>query len=234
MQARMGSIRLPGKMMMKIKDKPMVFYPGEQLRHSKMIDKIVIASSVEPVNDEMCDYLKSIGVDVVRGPENDVLKRFVQTAEQHDCDFIVRITGDEPLIDPFLTDKVIQSHLESGADYTSTKNYIGGECLRTVPKGLDSEVFSKESLLKIEQLSKTEYEREHVTPYFYFNPDEFRVNVYKYEPSTKGNPILTVDNKEDFDFVKEIIEELYDKDRPITIDMILNFVKNKNKPGGNK
>ena len=151
-QARMGSTRLPGKMMKKINGKPMVFYLPEQLKYSKLIDQVVIATSVQPENDEMYEYLKSIGVEVFRGPEDDVLKRFVMVAEKYKPDIIVRITGDEPLIDPFLVDKVIQEHIDSGADYTSTKEYKKGEYIRTVPMGLDSEVFSTQGLMKIDKM----------------------------------------------------------------------------------
>lgn len=231
-QARMGSTRLPGKMMKKMGGKPMVFYLSEQLKHSKLIDQVVIATSVQPENDEMYEYLKSSGVEVLRGPEDDVLKRFVMVAEKYKPDIIVRITGDEPLIDPFLVDKVIQEHIDSGADYTSTKEYKDGEYIRTIPKGLDSEVFSTEGLLKIDKIAKTEFDRVDVTPCFYMHPSEFKVHVYKNKPDYKGKPVITVDNAEDFEFVKEIIEALYSEEKPITGGMVLDFIgkKKKNNP----
>lgn len=224
-QARMGSTRLPGKMMMRINGKPMVFYIPEQLKYSKLIDEVIIATSVQPENDEMYNYLKSSGVEVFRGPEDDVLKRFVLVVEKYKPDIIVRITGDEPLIDPFLVDKVIKEHLKSGADYTSTKEYKDGKYIRTVPMGLDSEVFSAKGLLRIDKIAKTEFDREHVTPYFYMHPKEFKVHVYKNKPDYKGEPVLTVDNQEDFDFVKGIIEHLYTPKKPITLKQVVAFIK---------
>ena len=228
-QARMGSTRLPGKMMKQINGKPMVFYLPEQLKYSKLIDQVVIATSIQPENDEMFEYLKSSGVEVFRGPEDDVLKRFVMVAEKYKPDIIVRITGDEPLIDPCLVDKVIQEHIDSGADYTSTKEYKDGEYIRTVPMGLDSEVFSTQGLLKVDKIGTTDFDREHVTPYFYMHPNEFKVHVYKNKPDYKGKPVITVDNAEDFEFVKEVIETLYSEDKPITMNMVLDFVKKKSK-----
>jgi spore coat polysaccharide biosynthesis protein SpsF len=223
-QARMGSVRLPGKMMKEILGKPMLFYVLNQLKFCKQINQVVLATSTLPDNDAMCDYAKKLGYEVFRGSEDDVLDRTLQAAKKFRADIIVRVTGDEPLIDPKITDEVIKDHLKSGADYTSTK------IRRIMAQGMDSEVFATDVLEEVAEIATSDYDREHVTPYIYNHLNDFHINAY--EPSNKKRiypedqrPILTVDDQKDFDFVTIIIKQLYKEGKPILLDDIIAFLK---------
>ena len=156
-QSRMGSVRLPGKMLMPILEKPMIFYLFSQLKHCRELDSFILATSTNAENDPLADFASSQGVPVFRGSEDDVLSRFLEASRAYGADLIVRVTGDEPLIDPFIVDEAVRQHLALGADYTSTK------IDRTIPQGLDVEIFSFAVLEKIAQLSDTPYEKEHET-----------------------------------------------------------------------
>jgi spore coat polysaccharide biosynthesis protein SpsF len=184
-----------------------------------------------PDNDVLCDYVSSLGIDVFRGPEDDVLGRFALLSAKHKPDIIVRITGDEPMIEPFIVDDVIKEHIKRKADYTSTKEYKDGTFIRPIPKGLDCEVFSNEVLKKIDAIAKTSYEREHVTPYIYTHPSEFSIYYYKPKKAFKEKPVMTIDSPEDFVFVKKIIEGIYIPGKPMKRGSILRFIsKNKMAP----
>jgi len=217
----MGSTRLKGKVMKPIKGKPVIFYLLSQLKKSKLIDKIVVATSTKKENDVLVKFVKSLGFDVFRGSENDVLKRFYDCAKRYKAEIIVRITGDEPLIDPFIVDRVIRDHLSKKADYTSTK------LKRTIPQGLDVEVFSINTLKVIYKLSKTKYEREHVTPFIYNNPNKFKINSFQTKKRYSPDLILTLDTLKDFKFIKRIIEKLYKERKIIKMEEIIKFVLKK-------
>ena len=221
LQARMGSSRLPGKAMKPILGRPMIYYCFHQLSFSKEIDKVVLATSTLPENDVLAEYAGSLGYDVFRGSEDDVLGRYLLCAKEHQADIIVRITGDEPLIDPFITDEVIQFHKKSGADYTSTK------ISRTLPQGIDSEVFSMDVLAAASQEAMSEYEREHVTPFIYANPGRFRIVGYESREFRNPDLVLTVDEKIDFERVERIIAALFREGFPITVKEVLEYMEKK-------
>ncbi|MBN2459182.1 glycosyltransferase family protein [Candidatus Woesearchaeota archaeon] len=222
-QARMGSKRLLGKMMMEIKGKPLVFYLLHQLKFSKQIEKVVLATSTLAENDSLAEYARRMGIEVFRGSEDDVLGRYLEAARKFKADIIVRITGDEPLIDPQITDDVIKDHLKKKADYTSTK------LERIMSKGVDSEVFSIEVLEKVGRLAKSDYDREHVTPYIYNHPELFKINAYKPSNPKKiypleQRPVVTVDDANDFNLVKGIIEELFNEKKPILLGDVIKLI----------
>jgi len=222
-QARMGSKRLLGKSMKAILGKPMIYYCFYQLKFSKLIDEMMLATSTLPDNDEMAKYVSSMGIEAFRGSEDDVLARFVEATKKcADDDIIVRITGDEPLIEPFIVDAVIKDHLKKKADYTSTK------LVRTIPQGMDLEIFPKKVLLKIASLANTEFDKEHVTPYIYNHPNDFIINAYQSKKSFAIKPVLTVDVLEEFELIRKIIEGVYQEGKPMKAAQILKFIK-KNK-----
>jgi spore coat polysaccharide biosynthesis protein SpsF len=222
-QARMNSKRLPGKSMKEILGKPMIYYTFYQLKFSKLIDEMMLATSTQPENDEMARFVSTMGVKVFRGSEDDVLGRFVEATKGYgdDC-VIVRITGDEPLIDPAIVDAVIKDHLKKQADYTSTK------IIRTIPQGMDLEVFPKKVLLKTAELANADFDKEHITPYIYNHPNDFKIYAYQSKKEFSIKPVLTVDVIEEFELIRKIIEGIYKEGKPMKSSQILNFIK-KNK-----
>lgn len=158
-QARMGSTRLPNKVMIKIGGEPMIGLLLGRLSRSRKISQIIVATSIDPRNQPLVDYVTKIGYSCVQGSEDDVLERYLQAAESAQADVIVRITGDCPLIDPALIDEAVRCYVNSDVDYFSNVNPA------TYPDGLDTEVFSMTALRRAAAESRDSFDREHVTSY---------------------------------------------------------------------
>ena len=203
-QARMGSSRLPGKVLMDISGESMLSRVVNRSKQAKLLNQIVVATSDKPADDAVVLEADRLGVAFFRGSENDVLDRYYKTAQSFSAEVVVRVTSDCPLIDPSIIDKVINAFLNSTADYAS--NGI----VRTYPRGLDVEAFTMSALTKDWQQANKPYERIHVTPYLYKNPNLFEVlsvtNSHDY-----SNYRWTVDTPEDLECVRRIYERLDDK-----------------------
>uniref|UniRef100_Q47GN1 Aminotransferase n=1 Tax=Dechloromonas aromatica (strain RCB) TaxID=159087 RepID=Q47GN1_DECAR len=158
-QARMGSTRLPNKVMKEISEQPMIGLLLKRLSRSSEITRVVVATSVDPRNQPLVSYVTSLGYDCAQGSENDVLERYLQAATQAKADVVVRITGDCPLVDPELVDEVIRRYFASNVDYFSNISPP------TYPDGLDIEVFSMSALSRAAAETDDPVDREHVTPY---------------------------------------------------------------------
>jgi glutamate-1-semialdehyde 2,1-aminomutase len=197
-QARMGSTRLPGKVMKHIVGAPMIELLLKRLARSTELDLIVVATSVDPRNEQLINHSAKLGFACVQGSENDVLERYIQAAELHQADIIVRITGDCPLVDPELVDECIRRFRDSKADYLSNINPP------TYPDGLDVEVFRLSALRESRRNTKKLYDREHVTPYLRESGQFHVVNISHEKDLSKLR--WTVDDPEDFEVVKNIFE----------------------------
>lgn len=198
-QARMASTRLPGKVLMDVKGKPMLFRVIERIRHSKLNQKIIIATSTNKEDDAVYQFALKEKIDVFRGSQTDVLNRYYEAALTFNVDIIVRITADCPLIDPFVVDKVIHAFLTNNKTIVTNAGIDNN--MRTYPRGLDVEVFSFNSLLKANNNANENYQREHVTPYFYKNVNEVMVVLNDVDLS---NNRWTVDTPEDLDFIRQL------------------------------
>ena len=198
-QARMGSTRFPNKTMKLVSAGiPMIEAVLLRLSQSKKVDQVILATSTELNNQPLVDYVDKLGYDVFQGSERNVLDRYYQAALQYNPDAVVRITGDCPLIDPNIVDAAVRMYEENDVDYVSNTNPP------TYPDGLDVEVFSF-SALKIAWIeAKTEYDREHVTP-FIRNVEKFKTeNMINSEDCSDER--WTVDEKEDYKVVKSIFK----------------------------
>lgn len=202
-QARMSSTRLPGKVLKDVLGKPMILRQLERIERSKLIDRVIVATSEESSDDILAETLTSAGVEVFRGSLDDVLSRFQALRKKYNPEHIVRLTADCPLTDPEVIDGIIAQHRESGADYTS--NVIA----RTFPRGLDAEVFTVAALDRLSELDLSEPEHEHVTLGFYKRPDEFSLTNFAQHPENFSHLRWTVDNPEDYEFTKWVYERLY-------------------------
>jgi len=217
-QARMGSTRLPGKVMKEIVGFPMLWHVVNRLKHSILLDRIVVATTINSKDDIIEDFCKKNNIELFRGNEDDVLDRYYMSAKHFEADIIVRITSDCPLIDPYIVDLVIRKHMNCNVDYTSNT------LKRTYPLGLDTEVFNFSSLEKAYYEAKENYQREHVTVYFYENPNLFKLqNV---ENSINLSYLRwTVDEERDFQFVSEIYNRLYREDKIFLMEDIIEVLK---------
>lgn len=204
LQARMSSSRLPGKVMAPLLGEPMIGRQVERLRRAKRIDKLMVATSVDPSDDSLAAYCESLGLSVFRGPLDDVLERYRAALAMHpDANAVVRLTADCPLTDPALVDQVIEHHHAAGADYTS--NTLG---TRTYPHGLDTEVIRPDALFDAAARASDPYEREHVTPYIYRRSETYRLaGVARHE--SRATLRWTVDFPQDLAFVREVYAKLY-------------------------
>ncbi|MGQ0666819.1 MAG: aminotransferase class III-fold pyridoxal phosphate-dependent enzyme [Nitrospiraceae bacterium] len=195
-QARMGSTRLPNKVMCPINGVPMIELLLRRLARARRIDRIILATSDDPRNQPLADHVRGLGYEVFQGSENDVLDRFYRAAKPHQAEVVVRITGDCPLIDPDLVDQVIAAHEEQGVDYLSNT------WPPTYPDGLDTEVFSFRALEQAARQATRPAEREHVTP-FIRESGRFKAgNVANAEDYSMER--WTVDEAADFEVVAAV------------------------------
>ena len=197
-QARMGSTRLPGKVLKPIVIKPMIELLLTRLSQSKELDQIVVATSMDPKNDQLQMVVESLGFRCIKGSENDVLSRYYTIAKSVSADVIVRITGDCPLVDPVLVDKCIREFKKIEVDYLSNTNPA------TYPDGLDVEVMSFASLEKANNETNSEFDREHVTPFIRNNNILSKSSISHTQDLSSLR--WTVDEPEDLIVVTNIFE----------------------------
>lgn len=202
-QARMGSTRLPGKVLHQIGERSMLGQIVNRVRQAHCIDEVVIATTTNAADEAVVTEAHSLRVPVYRGNEEDVLERFVQAAREMLAHTIVRITADCPLIDPAVVDLAIATFR---AVYP-TADYVSNTLQRTYPRGLDVEVFTKDGLEQAAKEANTPHQREHVTPFFYENPHRFRLQPITNDLDCSAYR-WTVDTREDLDFVREIYRRL--------------------------
>jgi len=203
-QARMGSSRLPAKVLQEIAGQPMLWHVVRRAEKSKQINKVVVATSVDVADDAIARFCERESIACFRGSEADVLDRFYKAAKDFRSETVVRITADCPLIDGEVIDKVIEKFQAEGADYASNT------LIYTYPDGLDTEVFTFDALEDAWQNATKLTEREHVTPYIRLNEKFKTVNVGAED--TRGKALRwTVDESADLRFIREIYAGLADK-----------------------
>ena len=203
-QARMTSTRLPGKVLLDVMDRSMLSYQLERVSRVTAIDRIVIATTTNATDDPVAHFAETGGFGLYRGSENDVLGRFQAAAEAHVADTVVRLTADCPLADPEVIDLLIRRYREAAPACDYATNGIP----RSYPAGLDAEIFSR-SVLEIAAREATDpYDREHVTPFLYRNPQRFRLLSVVHEPDLSEER-WTLDEPGDFALIRRIIEALY-------------------------
>lgn len=199
-QARLGSTRLPKKVLKKIKEKVVLDYVIERLGLCNSINDIVLATTTNGKDDVIERYAINRRIHYFRGSEEDVLSRYYEAAREYKADVIVRITSDCPLIDPEIVDEIIKKHIENKADYTS--NIIK----RTYPRGVDTEVFNFNVLAETYNNADENYHREHVTPYIRERPEKFKLqSIEAIEEIKRPDIRITLDTREDFELIKKIL-----------------------------
>jgi len=216
-QARLNSSRLNKKILLKIENKNLLEHLFSQLSHSTQIDKKIIATTINKIDDEIENFAKLQNITFFRGNPLDVLDRYYRCAKFFNLETIVRISGDAPLIDPSIVDKTIEYYKKNNFDYVS--NFFN----RSYPIGTEIEIFSFKTLEKCWMNAKKSSEKEHVTPFIYNNPELFKIGHIEYKKNI-SHLHWTVDQIEDFKFVELIFKKI--KKRPILMDDILELLEN--------
>lgn len=202
-QARMGSSRLPGKVLLDLAGEPMLVRVFERTRLAKSPDEVIVATTDQSSDDPIVDLCKDRGYPFYRGSQYDVLDRFYQAAKFYQSTVIIRITADCPLIDPDVIDLTVQRFLETGVDFAA--NRLPPPWSRSYPIGLDVEVCSMDALARAWREADMPYQREHVMPYLYEQEGLFRVLTVDHEPDY-GSMRWTVDTQEDLALVRKVFE----------------------------
>lgn len=203
-QARMTSSRLPGKVLIDIAGFPMLSHVVRRVSSAKMVDQTVIATTEDSADNPIADFCHSNGFSIFRGHPFDVLDRYYQAALKFEADIIVRITADCPLMDPALIDSLLQSFLDAEVDFAA--NRLPPPWKRSYPIGLDIECVRFDALKKAWQEAESQFEREHVMPYFYDQPGRFKILLTQNEPDY-GEKRWTVDTPKDLELVTKIFEK---------------------------
>lgn len=220
-QARIGSTRLPAKILKKIEGKEMLFHVVERLLQCSLIDKIIVATTLSEKDSVVVDFVEGLGnlkVGCFRGSEEDVLDRYYNAAKENNAEVVVRITSDRPLIDPSVVDRVIQVFLdEPGCDYASSTIVK-----KTYPLGMEAEVLSFSALEFMWKNCHAKKEREHVTWHIVHNAEDFKTVPVFFDHDYSMHR-WTVDEEDDLKLIREIYSRLYHKKQFFGMQDVLNL-----------
>jgi spore coat polysaccharide biosynthesis protein SpsF len=220
MQARMGSERLPGKVLKPVAGKPLLQYELTRLSRCQFVGETVVATTTNPADDAIVEFCRQHGVLWFRGSEEDVLSRYYEAAVWRSADVVVRVTADCPLIDPALVDDTVKFYLTHRTEY----DYVSNVLKRTYPRGMDCEVFSFSALKQAFDEAKDRKEREHVTPFIYGRPERFKLGGVA-GAEDQSCLRLTVDTSEDFDLIEKVITALYPAKHDFSLADIVSLLK---------
>lgn len=202
-QARMGSSRLPGKSLVDISGQPLLKHIVDRAKAAKTVSLVMVATTVDPSDDQIEDACKSWNVPVYRGSGEDVLDRYYEAAKSCSAEVVVRITADDPFKDPEVIDLIVSSLLEKPA-----ADYASNTMEPTYPEGLDVEAMTFKALERAWSEAKLGSEREHVTPYIWKHPDCFTLVSVK-QDQDESKMRWTLDYPEDLEFARAVYQELY-------------------------
>ena len=217
-QARTSASRLPGKVLLDIGGEPILVRVHERTRRAQTLDDILVATTDQPPDDDIQDLCMQRGYACFRGSNFDVLDRYYRAAEAYQADFIVRITADCPVIDPLVVDKTVLALFGASSPdnlaaprFDFAANRLPPPWKRTYPIGLDTEVCSFENLKLAWREAKQTHQREHVMPFFYEQPDRFRICHVTHQPDY-GALRWTVDTPQDLELLRTIYDRFSGRD----------------------
>jgi spore coat polysaccharide biosynthesis protein SpsF len=208
-QARMGSSRMPGKILMDIAGLPMLTRVVERTRYASTIDEVVVATTIDEEDNAVVKFCQDRGYAYIRGDNDDVLSRYMKAAQAFNADIIVRITADCPLMDPDVIDRTVKVFLSAYPEAQFGTNRGLNQIKRTYPIGMDVEVMTFDALETAFREAKEPYQREHVTPFLYETVGRFEKTSIDAN-GEYGDQRWAVDTPEDLTFVREIYARLDD------------------------
>jgi spore coat polysaccharide biosynthesis protein SpsF len=217
LQARMSSSRLPGKVLLPINGEPMIYWQIQRILSSRLPLSLIVATSSDPSDDILVDFLLAKNISVHRGSLDDVLSRFSEIANSHQYDAIVRITGDCPLVMPELMDKMLITF------YGIDVDYLSNTLTPTYPDGLDLEIFRNGVIERLNVLQLSEKDKEHVTLGVYTRPEDFSLRNYANDFDLSDQR-WTVDYFEDFEFVKKVFSHFKGRESLFGFQEVLDYL----------
>ena len=218
--ARTGSSRLPNKVLLDISGKTALERMIERVKNAKTLDRIIIATSTNKIDDSIEKLCKQINIECVRGSENDLLSRYQLVVEKVKPDIIVKMGADSILIDPLMIDKVVSTFLTNKYDYVS--NY---GIPKTYPEGCTADVYTSKTLQEAYLEAKKPSEREHISPFMWNNPHRYALYRVDYEKDLSSYR-LSLDYEEDYIVIKSIFEALYPKNPCFTLEDMISWLDN--------
>lgn len=220
-QARVGSTRLPGKVLMDLNGRPMLAQVIARLQQCRHIDRIVVATTEHPADNAVEAATRDAGADAFRGPEHDVLARYLGAARASACDIVVRVTADCPLIDPATVDLVV----DTLCNEVASADYASNVIRRTYPRGLDVEAFFHDTLERVARRATSADAREHVTYYLLReHPDLFSLRPVA-DAENNSDLRWTVDERDDLELVRRLYDDLELATRPVPYRDVLAYVR---------
>jgi spore coat polysaccharide biosynthesis protein SpsF len=219
-QARCTSQRLPGKVMVRLGNDPVIVHVLRAIRGASRVHEVVLATTTNAADDILVEVAGKVGVRVFRGDEHDVLGRFVGAMDGSSAEVILRHTADDPLLDPSVIDTVVADFLRGGCDYGS--NILE----RSWPRGLDTEAVSRDALLRMHREARDKDYREHVTLFARTHPDQYRLRNVSAPPGECWPELrLCIDTDEDRSLLEKIFENLYVPGRILKIGEVLTWLR---------
>ncbi len=224
-QARRGSSRLPDKVLLPLKEKPLLLRMYERVAAAKVKKDIVIATTTEKEDDIIADLCRENNINCFRGHPLDLLDRHYKAALEYNADVVVKIPSDCPLICPDVIDNVLEYYLENEDEFDFVSNLHPA----THPDGNDVEVMPVNILKTAWEEAKQNFEREHTTSFIWDNPERFRIGNVEWETGLdfSRSHRFTIDYKEDYDFISRIYDELYDEKKVFTLCDIMMLLDRK-------
>ena len=225
-QARMGSTRLPGKVLKRIGERTVIEMICIRVKKATSVDQLVVATSNNVRDNEIEQACIEMGVNVFRGSESDVLDRFYQVCLKYNATDVLRITADCPLVDPGLIDRLYTFYKLGGFDHAgvATGAGVGISNIFKFPDGLDSEWFNFQALKKASASATNMLDREHVTPYIWNNKDLFKVGIFQ-SRIDYSNIRLTLDTPLDLDTFNEMYKQFGDLIYDISYEEVVTWIK---------
>jgi spore coat polysaccharide biosynthesis protein SpsF len=221
-QARMGSTRLPGKVLKEIVGRPMLALQIERLQQCRLIDEIILATSVAPQDDVLAELAANLGIGCFRGSEEDVISRVVGALRAFRVDIHAEFMGDNPLPDPMLVDAIIGYYLKHQNDY----DYVTNSLKTTYPPGAEVFVYPAAVLYDAESRVEDDRLREHVGIHIFQHPERYRLCNLEAPPWYHYPDLhLEVDTQEDFEVITAIFEHFYPSNPGFTLAQIIDFMK---------
>ncbi|MCA9243507.1 MAG: NTP transferase domain-containing protein [Phycisphaerales bacterium] len=216
-QARMGSTRLPGKMLEDVNGAPLLTRVVERVRASTLSTEVIVATTSEPRDDRIARLCGELRLPVIRGSRDDVASRFLSAVDSHGLDAFVRVCGDSPLMDPCLIDKGVDLLVNGGFEI------VTNNLRRTFPKGQTVEVLKSDTFRRGYEKFSDDGDREHVTRWFYAHADQFRVHNFTMTPD-RSDLALSVDTEMDLRRVRDIFATMREPHWGFGLDWMLNNV----------
>lgn len=223
-QARVGSTRLPGKVLLPLAGAPLIVRMVERIRPIRTAAQIVVATTTDPADDGLAALCRAQGIEVYRGHPSDCLDRHYQAARSYGAEIVAKVPSDCPLIDPAIIDRVFELYSQAGCDYASNLHPA------SYPDGNDCEVMGVMALAAAWREARLDLEREHTTPFLWERPERFRLANHRWTDGCRARDYSmshrwTLDYPEDYEFIRAVYEDLYPGDPRFGLEAILTLLE---------